>query len=189
MKSQFLVNLWGLREFPSSCGFWAVESAAAGSGIVRCLRSTKSRRVGKCWAKRRQCAGRDAVPLQQTQDLQGTLSKAAGPGQQEPFSATPAHSPALPQAAPGPLVPLQQFCWPMVPSLTFAQLMILADRMGQPRLFSVGSCASGHSEGHSHHPGSPEWTSRATFAEEPGRKKKSMSTVQSKQILAESRPS
>lgn len=59
---------------------------------------------------------------------------------------------------------------------------------GLAKAVFVGSCASDHSAGHSHHPGSPEWTSRATFAEELG-KKKSMSTVQSKQILAESRPS
>lgn len=54
------------------------------------------------------------------------------------LSATPAHSPALPQAAPGPLVPLSHFCWPTVLSLTFAQLMILADVVGWLRLFLWG---------------------------------------------------
>lgn len=68
-------------------------------------------------------------------------------------------------------MPFSHFCWPVVLSLTFAQLMILAEGMGQLRLFFMGSCASDHSAGHSHHPGSPEWTGRATFAEELGRKK------------------
>lgn len=112
------------------------------------------------WASAGQTASSvlgDAVPLQQAQDSQGIdpVSKAAGPGQQKPFSATPAHSPALPQAAPGPLVPLQQFCWPMVLSLTSAQLMILADGQGQPRLVLVGSCASDTVRAQS-----PSWLSR-----------------------------
>lgn len=42
---------------------------------------------------------------------------------------------------------------------------------GLAKVVFVGSCASDQSAGHSHHPGSPEWTSRATFAEELGRKK------------------
>lgn len=93
---------------------------------------------GKCWANRRQCAGRCCATAADTALSGDSESKAAGPGQQKPFSATTANSPALPQAAPGPLVPLQQFCWPMVLRLTFAQLMILADGMGQPRLFICG---------------------------------------------------
>lgn len=140
MEFQLLVSHWGSRVFPSSCGVWAEEAAAAGSGIGQMPQEHQAQESGQALGK--QCAGRCCATAADTGLSGDPVSKAAGPGQQKPFSATPAHSSALPQAAPGSLVSLQQFCWPMVLSLTFAQLMILADGMGQPRLFFVGSCAS-----------------------------------------------